>query len=787
MYPFSEGDTWMMDGITWSKAFHVKYVYGFVFLHFTYSHFTRAVFPLERDVAELVGDFPHKHWIVFTEKPARICTSEAKYKTLSSLIDVFWCISKHYTYTCLIRHHGECCLLRRYPNVLRYAYVPLDMFANIPQDFIQIIVHRQFSLNVTVIYSTVPYRLESIYRLAGFTIDGKRFRGLQYPITCMYPNNAVEVAFDELSDNYVLIEYSVAQKLNVKDFRLRRPEAMPFSWSYFVVRMFHLRVDIRTRLVFDVISCVFCKLIVYDGPNERLPIIMKINDTYTSEKVVASTFQVFVVIAEDLQPERTINYFPTDIETAVFNLTSNEYREITFENRTNCFGHSMSSRLCVYTFYTSTLRNIHFSLRGLQFVGSYQSKQFTAGIVLYDQGVYGTTAKLFQLSHNRNELEITSPGKIMHVAVFVYSVFASLFFQFSMSTMSCNALLVSNDYISYSGYIAPLDNTLRAFKITKMNSDECFQFMFISSVYTLNIILPYYAPALLEIYKRNHLNYHTVECPIHYQNKYRPYTFQRENPGYMEFESSLHVIKSFTVYPCKPTHYLKIRIKQLPCKLPCYYLSAGPTCSLEMPRDIGANVTCDVCANRYILCTSELLTDNISFTIETKSNMCSAVHLELRARESYTLGVPSMTLSITRDNAIVAIPDFISYIVARITSEVCLTEIPIGALLSDVHHKSPHDEITRHLMKDVVWNGVVYRPHLSQFFPRNWEEAAQHCLKADMALLTIHSLTEYHFLTKTLLETHDILVTYVGLKRKVICSCTWHRLSRINWPLLLLW
>ena len=776
----STRDPRMMDGITSSKAFHVKYICGVVFLYYTYLNFTRAVFPLEPDVAELVGDFQHKHWIVFTDKLARVCTSETKSKTLSSLIEVFSCMSKHYTNKCFIRNLRKCCLIRRYPNVLRYVY--RGVFEETLQHIIQIIVHRHFSLNVTVIYAAVPYQMEFTYRSAGFTIAGKRFRGLQYPITLMYPNNTVEVAFDMLFENHVLIEYSVAQKLGLKDFRLRRSEAMPFLWCNYVVRMFHLRVDIRARLVFDVISCVLCKLIVYDGPNERLPIIMKINDTYTSEKVVASTFQVFVVIAEDLRQEKTMHYFPTYIETAVFNLTNNEYREITFDNDTNCFGHSMFARLCVYTFYASALRKINFSFTALQFMGSYQGKQFAAGIVLYNQG-QGATTNFFQLRYNLDDFEMISPGKTMHVAIFVYSVFASLSFHFTMSTTDCNALIVSNDWISYSGHITPVDNTLRAFRINKMDSDECFQLLFISSLHKVTIILPHYTPALLEICKTNSLGYPFFRCSVHNdQTNYKPYKLERKFYRYTEFESIIHIITSFTVYPCKPPQHIKIRIKQFPCKLPCYYLRAGPACSLQIPQDNTVNDTCDVCANRYILCKSEQLTDNISFAIGIKSSMCPGVHLELTAGESYAYGIPFMTLSIKRDNAIVTIPDFISYIEAYITSEVCLTEIPIGALLSDVHHKSPENEITRHLMKDVVWNGVVYRPHRFQFFPVNWEAAAQYCLKADMALVTIQSLTEYHFLTKTLLEMHDILTLYVGLKRKVIYSCNCHRISLINRP-----
>ena len=762
-----------------SKSFNVKFIYGFVILYYTYLNFTQAAFPLERDIAELLGVSQHKDWIIFMEKLARICFGDTKYKAVSSVIDVLKCVSKSYTEKCLLKRSGKCCLVRTYPNVLKYGYQ--DTGAR-PRHYIQIILHQKFSLNITVVQSNLPYRRGNIFRPARIIIAGKRVLGPQYPITFMHPNNTVVVAFDMLYGNdHVLIEYSVAQKVNVKDIRLRRSETMPFLWSSFVVRMFHLRVDVRARLVFDVIFCVLCKLIVYDGPNERLPIIMKINDTYTSEKVVASTFQVLVVIAEDLQQEKTMDFFPTYITTAVYNLTNDESREISFDNRTNCFGHSLSARLCVYTFYTSNLQKINFSLMSVQFTGIYSGKQTTAGLVLFHQH-HGTTIKLFELSPGiePNDLEIISTGETMHVAVFVYSIFASLSLQFSMSTTNCNVLLVSNDYISFSGYMTPADDNKRAFKIIYMDSDDCFQVQFISSPYKIDIILPQYRPTLLKIYKTSLLPYYPEGCRIHYhQAKYKPYTIYRNPDKYKEIKTIIHVINSFTVYTCKPMQYLKIRIKQLPCKLPCYYLTTNRHCSFPVPRDIRVNGTCNVCANRYILCTSMPLKGNISITIKIKSNMCLSVYLHLRAHE-YTYGEPFMTLSIKRNNTIVTIPEFLDEPEITLTSEDCLIEIPTDALYSDAYHKSPKSEVTRHVMKDVVWNGGVYRPHLSELFQWDWETAAQSCLQADMTLLTIHSLTEYHFLTKTLLVTHDMLVLYVGPKREVISFCNCHRMTSIN-------
>ena len=517
----------MGEIMSW-KICQVKQIYGVVFLYYTYVNFTQAAFPLERDVNELVGVSQHKQWIVFVEKLAMICLSETKSNTLLSLIDVFRCTHKYYTTKCLIKHSGACRLIPRYPNVLRFVYLDFTGHARPLQYSVKIILHRKFSLNITVVYSFVPYRRGFPFESTSFTIAGKKFTGRKYPITFMYPNNTAKVAFSRLYNNHALIEYSVAQYLSVKGLRQKKSEAVPFSWSYFVVRMFHIQVDTRARLVFDVISCVLCKLIVYDGPNERLPVIMKIKDAYMSEKVMASTFQVFVVIVEDLQQEKTMNYFAAYIKTAVFNITDDEHHQISFDNSTNCFGHSMSARLCVYTFYTFTLRKIHFSLTAVQFTGGYQGEHFSPGIVLYNED-NGTTAKIFKLSHKVTDLDIISTGKTLHLAVFVYSVFASLSHQFSMSTTNCNVLLVSKHYMSYSGHMTPMDNIRRTFKINYMDFDECFQLQFISSLHKVNIILPPYTPVLIKIYQYTLSSYYTFGCNIHYhQGKYRPYTFDRK-------------------------------------------------------------------------------------------------------------------------------------------------------------------------------------------------------------------------------------------------------------------
>ena len=773
---YIEHKQWMMAGITWQG----KTVFGILLLCFTYFKFTPAAFPWERDMSELVGGSQQKHWIVFMNKIVSMCFNKLKAKP-SSLINVLRCLCKPHIYKCVATRYLSCVLLHKYPNILVYMYRFSPGHIDHFQHSIRISLHLHFSLNITVVHSNILLVGQRNHGIAGFTIAGKRHYGLQYPKTFMNPNNTIEVKFDMEPKNFVVIEYSVAQNLNVIDLPLMTVESTYYLWGYFLVRAFNVLVDIRARLAIDVISCVFCELIVYDGFNERLPIIMKINDTRISEKVVASTFQVFVSVAENLnQQNMVLRYAPVYINTAVYNLTNDEHYEISFDNNTSCSGHSLSARLCVYTFYTSTLRKINFSLTDVQFTGSYHGTNLTAGIALFNQG-QGTTAKIFEVSHDLpalelTDLEIISTASTMHVAVFVYYVFASLTLQFSMSTTNCNVFLVSNDYISYSGYVTPLDDTQRVFKIHPHSPDhpaymECFQLQFIPSLHALEFRLPHAIPVLLTIYKAILSPFFVVGCHINFQRQIRAYVSKRIYYRSTSIETKIHVISSFIVERCKPTHYYKIRFQQLPCKLPCQCLTTAKHSEILWHEN--DNITCDICNHVYTGGMTNLKY-NISFAIGIKSRKCSSMQLKFMDLETYPYGLSFMTLSIKRDNITITIPDFTGVIDTYIATKTCLPEIPIVALNLASGHSTPQKRVTEQMLKDVVWRGVVYIPYVSRFSPVTWETAAQSCMKAGLTLLTIHNQAEYQFLKGAFLQTHDMLILYVGLKRQVICLCFLH-------------
>ena len=416
-------------------------------------------------------------------------------------------MTKTQSHSCVHRNRRQrCMLIHEYPNILTYVSDSWDKFS------IKIVVHRNFDLNLTVSRFDIPPPKFQKIEITHFKIAGNGYVGIQHPVTVMSSYNTIDVEFNDVCEYCLVIEYGVGQGFNKIDHRPLRVNAMYFPWHDFLVTYFNIRVDMRAILALDISSCLQCRFIVYDGPTARLPIIMSIDGAERSKKVVSSTFQVFVVAINDVHQQETLVIHALIYRnTAVFNLSKSEYHEISFDNHTNCHGHSFSARLYVYTFFVDAGKTLQFSITDLQFEGHYQGAKFAAGLVLFDH-TNETAEKMLELNNDLpslsvRDLEVVGTGSQMHVAVFVYSVFASLTLNFSISTTKCNTLLISNNYVSYSGLITPLGGTMgfAEFYVNQNStalseSSECFRFQFIRSPSTFNIIFSHNTPMRLSKY-----------------------------------------------------------------------------------------------------------------------------------------------------------------------------------------------------------------------------------------------------------------------------------------------
>ena len=551
----AEKKHWTMDEFIAYKMGHTKRTLIVLLLYTNHYHFTQAAYPLERDVAELTRVSPPKRWIPFMERLARICLNDVKIKEYMTLIDTLKCMTLKDTTHCFDPRYPDGCMLIHYhPNIL--AYEDMAPFL-LP---IHIIVHQQFSLNITVKHVSAAYYK---YIRPSFEIVESGYTE-QNCSTIIIPQNSIKIVlYDESS-----IEYSVTQYLNATDYHQIRSNVMQLAWGYFLVTCFQIQVDLRARLSLDSITCLLCKMIVYDGPNEKLPIILKIADADRFQRVVASTFQVFIVIIENIpQKDTLVSYSPVYNTKTVFNLTQDARNEIRFDNSTWCDGHSWYARSCVYTFHASAGKRIRFSLEDLQFKETERTTKYKAGIIIFNK-FEGTTENIVELNLNlglqRSYVEIIVTGYTVHIVVFVYSILSHLTFTFSMSLSDCDVLLVSGKYITYSDNIVPMDDTLRVFEINKslhdfQKYDKRLRLQFITPVSTYRIIFPHSIP--VQIVKYNGqlglCEDCSFPCPISFEGP--PWAFYRTGD-----RMEIRIIDSFTIEPCS-FRYMQIIINRLPC------------------------------------------------------------------------------------------------------------------------------------------------------------------------------------------------------------------------------
>ena len=273
----------------------MKYISSIIILGCFCFDISLTAFPLERDVRESVGVPQPKRWIVFMERRASKCLEDIRAKFATSLMHALRCMFERGMFDrCVIFGRRHCLLIHRYPNIIKIVGEYLPWMVSI-----RILIHRQFNLNVTMVQSNIPPFVDftRLWQYVWyFEIAERKFSGPHQPVTIITLDNTITIKFIKLRLYSAVIEYDVVQNLNMKSGPQMRENAMYFSLGDFLVTCFQIKVDVRARLSLGIITCMVCHILVYDGPNERLPIIMKMNNTNQAKRVIGSTFQVYVVM-----------------------------------------------------------------------------------------------------------------------------------------------------------------------------------------------------------------------------------------------------------------------------------------------------------------------------------------------------------------------------------------------------------------------------------------------------------------------------------------------------------
>ena len=185
------------------------------------------------------------------------------------------------------------------------------------------------------------------------------------------------------------------------------------------------------------------------------------------------------------------------------------------------------------------------------------------------------------------------------------------------------------------------------------------------------------------------------------------YYIKSTKTEYLEKQRIISSIEYLSVSDCFPHAYLQVRIRWLPCKLPCQYLDLENNCEVGNAPEIlwheSNNIICDICENTYTLCDSVKLKHNISISIGIKPNLCLSV-------DQFIGGIlnrsPAMMLVPNENNMISIIPNFTGWIETSVCSYKCIMEIPKAAMYTD--HSFAKQRVTLHMVKTAYWDGVLY-------------------------------------------------------------------------------
>ena len=765
-----------MDGLISTKSFRLRLISLILVVadHLLF-HFTKAAFPIEQDLVEITGVSPFKRWIVFMEKRATTCLHDITPEGSKSLTSTLRCMTvknKHshclYPYT-----RPDCVLIHTYPNILQ-VLCPWR---------IHIIVHQGFNLNITILRYVDTFEGPDMTNdITHLNIAGNTYTQLLYPFTFMSKSNSVEIKFPRFFLMYSRIEYDVTQKFNFANFHQIETNTVYFSWGYFLVMSFRINVEMRARVALNNTFCLSCKLIVYDGPTGNLPVIKqrKSNGSNRFHRIVASTFQVFVVLVEDIQQQDIgITYAPIFINTAVYDISRNDYIEISFDNQTYCHGYSLSVRLCVFTFRTSSSDTIRFFLKELQFTGKHSGSQSAAGVVVFNH-FNGTVEKMLQLNSNlrspKTSFEIIGTGSKMLVSVFAYSRLSSITLRFSMSTANCNTLLVGDKYTAYSGYITPVYEKWSVFQINQspqsvMDHYECYKLQFMHtkmSSFKFNFFFPSGKPVLVSqrVIPLRREELWDWGCTAEYEGAIRQsHVLENVQTRNMYRHKEVTLMNSFVVKECWQYRHIQIQIVILPCRLPCRYFVKEKYCGTSFLKTNwlwgeNENRTCDICEHDYIFCDRVRLKTDMFAPIQIKSEVCMYANLEINGPNGLM-----MILTFNRSDVILVAPVFKTKMYMYLQSSLCIVEIPTSAV---TWAKLDYSQLaTWRVAKTLHWDSALYRS-VYQDSPVTWEAAASYCYQTGASLLTIHSQAEYQFVKKGFLLTHDVLPLYLGVKRQVM-------------------
>ena len=750
---------------------------------------TNCIFPLERDVAKMTGLSLSKTWMIFMEKRAWACGNNLSRQRSSALMDFFICLTfrNNTSKVCLETPWDYRCSLRfEEPNIIRSFSGRESLYRTI-----NIKVHQQFHINGTVSrFRYVTYRKidETKLRLSEnfmeLILNGSkhRYSGNHYPWSFLNAHHSLSILFNFFHDHEVNLEYNIIQKEAHLEYIWLSGKSLSYTNERYRINCVYIRVDVRARVALTFLSCLSCKSITYDGPNELLPVILNISKSLmTPIKLLTSTFQALIVVIHEHETSTMCNMsYQASYRSQNINFTKETHKNLIFDNSTNCDGYSFQVRSCVHVISSSVKFNFQLSIKKLSFYGIYRGSSFAAGmLVLTDNGKsVETICELYDsiFLDEHNEFNITITGTRLYVVMYAYTVYAHLSVNLIISASECVAYFVTK----YSWLYVPFDKSPNQDKTYTMNSTKfidyangfCMKIYLIqvevmessqySDIYHFLLHVPMPIMITLNVRKLSVLSEMNPNAEYHVGEYFGLYHLTEGPINKPNYDYVKYVGTAWDIWVnARKSMYYEIVFQSVSCLIPRQWLGLGNNLSL--------NNTVNICENYYITCRSSdvYLKSNATVYIQLLSEHTEGINVAVVGDQFIFLVIFS-NITIKTSTTWLARQHFKVIRRAGLTcQENYVAVVSMSSLLPLSRAYTGYFNSDREY-KTQFWKGRRYMLQNKDHWMVSWETASKDCLANNDYLLTVNSEDEYNFIHEAFLSDASSIVLFIGMRWKVI-------------------
>ena len=667
---------------------------------------------------------------------------------------------------CLFDFYGNCVVLKIQPNVLIYHQNPEARALRVHMH-----LHRMFSMNVSITECHLNrpsdihiYNARDPYLELGSHGSYKEYSGEQLPWSIFRPHSYVKVVFHNLclSPKCVELEYSIICQMHfIPLYKDTSPLKHNFNWGNFVVRTFHIYVDVINKICLLINSATGNGILAYDSPNPIGRVLLKRKSKFDKQFAInASAFQLFIVVTHCQFCNATTLYYETVEQEKIDIEIRNKPIKLHAKNQSSWEPNSLSW-IQTYLLKSQEGHQVDTKILNLKFYCNDVANIFTGGVVLYNI-VNGRAERVVGLHKNSDYDALThlpisfkSTQNVMYVVVYAYTAQCDITTVLEIQAANCAGRYFDFFKLpSTAPFLHEIDHRKYKLHLPYNDRDRCVQF---------------YAWQITE--NRNY-SYNTVDIQITWETNY-PVSMEGIITGMtISYSCGIKVygkmytnglkqasdasgmklyffglLKYFNYKACAQLK-LTIKMQEAPCDVPCVTIA---------PK-IMTNSVCDICTYLYSTERNQLyLKQNIPLKVYAMKGSC--IGLELHVTRCANTKWTQYDYNIDRRPETHTISTKASY---RISDKnQCMAYVP--KTIAATHPEPTQCSQTPPRLKFIFQSSV--HTLMTSHARISWEGAATHCLQTDGTLTVPNNHREYDFIRRSFLESSGIVLIPMGLRR----------------------